>query len=84
MTTATSQARRMFFVTEVEGATLQRGISSTYIAKMYYQVPPTRRVLCEKVVECAGELVGGISFEIDHLRHEITINVLAPESSLIA
>jgi hypothetical protein len=41
-------------------------------------------VLCEKAVECAGELVGGISFEIDHLRHEITINVPAPESSLIA
>ena len=84
MTTATSQARRMFFVTEVKGTTLQRGISRAYIAKMYYQVPPTRRVLCEKVMECAGELVGGISCEIDHLRHGITINVLAPESSLIA
>lgn len=84
MTTATSEARRMFFVTEVKGTTLDRGISRTYIAKMYYQVPPTRRVLREKMLECAEDLVGGISVEIDHLRHEITINVLAPESNLIA
>lgn len=74
----------MFFVTEVKGTTVQRGISRTYIAKMYYQVPPTRRVLCEKVVECTGDLVGGMSVEIDHMRPEITINVLAPDSNLIA
>jgi hypothetical protein len=33
---------------------------------------------------CTEDMVGGISVEIEHLRREITVNVLAPDSNLIA
>ena len=74
----------MYFVTEVKGTTLRRGIPRTNIAKIYYQLPPTRQSLCEKLSGCTEDMVGGISVEIEHLRREITVNVLAPDSNLIA
>jgi hypothetical protein len=32
---------------------------------------------------CKDDMVGGISVEVDHLRREITINMLAPASNLV-
>jgi hypothetical protein len=84
MTTAKSDVGKLFFITEVKGTTVPRGISHTNIANIYYQLPRTRKVLCERVEECVGNRVGGISGEVDHLRHEINLNVLTPESNLVA
>jgi hypothetical protein len=84
MTIARSDVGKLFFITEVKGTTIQRGISHTYMAKIYYQLPQTRKVLCERVEDCIGNRVGGISVEVDHLRHEINLNLLTPESNLVA
>jgi hypothetical protein len=83
VTIAQSSQRKLLFVTEVKGTTLQEGLSRSSEAKMFYQLARTYKRLKQKMPFNSNlRLSGAITVAITHSWKAVTLNVLDEKATL--
>ena len=83
VTIAQSDETKILFLTEIKGTTLQRGLSRSSEAKMFYQVARTYKSLKQKIpVNRDIRLAGTITVAVVYSWKTVTLNVLDETATL--
>jgi hypothetical protein len=66
----------LVFLTEVKGTTLERGLSHSSEAKMFYQLARTCAALTSGIRSRKRRVAGALTVVIGHFHRVVTINIL--------